>query len=103
MAHVHSSSRSQISMWQVSEIRTEDGYFFLDIFKIDMEGSFRALVVPKIVRTVQAIFIYLPGTDRARFPNKPFKPSGRANFSAYLNLQALSRVSKNINETITKC
>lgn len=63
-----------------------------------MEGSVRALVVPKTTRTVHVIFIPLPGTDRGRFPKKPFKPSGRANFLAYLNLQALRRVSKNINE-----
>lgn len=91
-------TRNQISVWQVSEIVAEDGYFFLDIFSTDMKGSVRALVVPKIIRTVHVILTHLPGTDRDRFPKKPFKLSGRANFSTYLNLLALRRVSKNINE-----
>lgn len=86
MAHFHSHQRSNLCVWQVSEIITEDGYFFLDTFTIHMEGSARALVVPKTTRTVHVIFIPLPGTDRDRFPKKPFKPSGRANFLAYLNL-----------------
>lgn len=90
-------TRNQISVCQVSETITEEGYFFLDIFMTDVEGSGRALVVPKITRTVHVILIHLPDTDRDRFPKKPFIPSERANFLAYLNLQALKRVSKNIN------
>lgn len=52
-----------MTVWQVNEIITEDGYFLLDIFTTDMEGSFGALMVPKITRTVHVIFIHLPGTE----------------------------------------
>lgn len=55
------------------------------------------MVVPKIPRTVHAIFIHVPDTDRAGFPNKSFKCSGRADFLACLSLQALRRVSKSIS------
>ena len=55
------------------------------------------MVVPKIPRTVHAIFIHVPDTDRAGFPNKSFKRSGRADFLACMSLQALRRVSKSIS------
>lgn len=64
----------------------------------DMKGSLRTLGVPMLPRTIHVMFIRVPGTDRARFPNKSFKRSGRTDFLACLSLQALRRVSKSINE-----
>ena len=72
--------------------------YFSDLLMTDMEGSLRTLGVPMLPRTIHVMFIHVAGTDRARFPNKSFKCSGRTDFLACLSLQALRRVSKSINE-----
>ena len=72
--------------------------FFSDPLMTDMEGSLRTLGVPMLPRTIHVMFIHVAGTDRARFPNKSFKCSGRADFLACLSRQALRRVSKSIKE-----